>query len=277
MLKIVASLCFLVGGSNLLMAADNTINNVLEKAANGSHRSVQNINRNSFRHPVETLMFLGLEKGMTVIEISPGGLWYTEILAPALKDNGQLIAAGYDASVKGQPAYRYKQQKAMEARFVEQADIFGEVKIAKFSPPQSIQLGGAASADMVVTFRNTHGWVRDGIDSINYKAFYEVLAPGGILGVVQHRAVVTHDNFTGYLPEEQLINAAETAGFVLEARSEINANSKDTRDHPKGVWTLPPSLRLGDVDREKYLEIGESDRMTLRFRKPLKTVENSSL
>ena len=277
MLKIVASLCFLVGGSSFLMAADNTINNVLEKAANGSHRSAQNINRNLFRHPVETLMFLGLGKGMTVIEISPGGLWYTEILAPALKDNGQLIAAGYDASVEGQPAYRYKQQQAMEARFVEQADIFGEVKIAKFSPPQSIELGEPASADMVVTFRNTHGWVRDGIDSINYQAFYEVLAPGGILGVVQHRAATTHDNFTGYLTEAQIINAAEKAGFVLEAQSEINANPKDTRDHPKGVWTLPPSLRLGDVDREKYLEIGESDRMTLRFRKPRQSAVNSIL
>ena len=277
MLKIVASLCFLVGGSNLLMAADNTINNVLEKAANGSHRSVQNISRNVYRHPAATLKFLGLEKGMTVIEISPGGLWYTEVLAPVLKGNGQLIAAGYDASVEGQPAYRYKQQKAMEARFVEQADIFGEVKIAKFSSPQSIELGEPASADMIVTFRNTHGWIRDGIDSINYQAFYEVLAPGGILGVVQHRAAASHDSFTGYVTEEQIIKAAENAGFVLEARSEINANPKDTRDHPKGVWTLPPSLRLGDVDREKYLQIGESDRMTLRFRKPEQVTENSIL
>ncbi|NND39555.1 MAG: class I SAM-dependent methyltransferase [Pseudomonadales bacterium] len=246
-------------------------------AADGDHRSEKNRARNAYRHPVQTLAFFGLRDDMTVIEISPGGLWYSEILAPVLKDNGQFIAAGYDVAVPGQPAYRYKQTEAMLQRFANEPEHFGNARVVPFSPPLSGSLGLDASADMVLTFRNSHGWMRDGIAGQVYRAAFDVLKPGGVFGVVQHRgenrwlANTGSDSdrkISGYLPQSAVIAAAESVGFVLEATSEINANPKDSKDHPSGVWTLPPSLRLKEVDKEKYLAIGESDRMTLRFRKP---------
>ena len=243
----------------------------LAEAATGSHRSDKNIARNQYRHPVETLDFFGIESGMTVLEISPGGLWYTEVLAPALRDNGKLIVAGYDVNIPDQPKYRYRQQTAMLKRFKEQSKVFGQVEIVKFSAPQSVALGDDSSVDMVVTFRNFHGWIDDGIAADNMQAFYRVLKPGGILGVVQHRTPVPNPRpegrISGYVTESQILDLALDAGFVLEARSEVNANVNDSRNHPGGVWTLPPVLTLKDKDREKYLAIGESDRMTLKFRK----------
>ncbi len=249
------------------LMADTNLHSALEQAATGKHRSEANIARNQHRHPVETLSFFGLEKGMTVIEISPGGMWYTEVLAPALKGNGTFIAAGFDTEVKGAPGYHYRLTALLEDRIAKEP-VFSEVKIAKFSPPTSIQLGEKSSADMVLTFRNTHGWVRDGIAETAYQSFYDVLKPGGILGVVQHRGPAKRSGFTGYVTEQKVIELAEKAGFVLEEKSEINANPKDIKDYPENVWTLPPSLRLGEKNQEKYLAIGESDRMTLRFRKP---------
>jgi predicted methyltransferase len=254
-------------------AAENSpIASSITAASEGTHRSTDNIARNKYRHPTQTLEFFGLSDDMTVVEIHPGGLWYTEVLAPVLKDNGKLIVAGHDISIEGQPDYRYRQQASMEKRFSDQADIFGAVEIAIFSPPNSIALGEPQSADMVVTFRNFHGWIRDGVASVNMKAFYDVLKPGGVLGVVQHRSdkpePLASGKISGYVSEEKMIELAEAAGFVLEARSEVNANPKDSHQHPAGVWTLPPSLRLGDENREQYFNIGESDRMTMRFRKP---------
>jgi predicted methyltransferase len=217
-------------------------------------------------------MFFGLTADMTVVEIHPGGLWYTEILAPVLKADGQLIVAGHDTRIENQPDYRYRQQASMEQRFAEEADIFGEVSIVNFTPPDGIALGTPGSVDMVLTFRNFHGWIRDGVASVNMQAFYQVLKPGGVLGVVQHRTdtpgLLPSGKINGYASEAQMIELAKAAGFVLEARSQINANPKDTHQHPEGVWTLPPSLRLGEENRQTYTDIGESDRMTLRFRKP---------
>lgn len=253
-------------------AASETLVEAFAAAAVGDHRSAKHIARNAYRHPVETLDFFGIQPGMTVMEISPGGMWYTEILAPALKGRGQLIVAGYDVDIEGQPDYRYRQQKEMEQRFAQQPAHYSEVEIVKFSPPDSVQLGNSNSVDAVVTFRNFHGWIRDGIAESNLEAFFEVLKPGGILGVVQHRTdtmtLLPSGKINGYVSEEAVIELAEAAGFTLDAKSEINANAKDSHQHPKGVWTLPPSLRLGEQDRDKYLAIGESDRMTLRFRKP---------
>lgn len=235
----------------------------------GSHRSAENIARNPARHPVATLAFFGLEEDMTVLEANPGGLWYTEILAPVLRDEGRYIAATYDVSLPGAVEYQTLSYENMRKRFANEADVFGTPTIAKLSPPDSIDLGPDGSADMVLTFRNTHGWLRDGSAEAVYGAFFDVLKPGGVLGVVQHRAgPKTPEGFSGYVSQDQLIEIATAAGFVLEARSEINANPRDTADHPGGVWSLPPSFRLGDQDREKYAAIGESDRMTLRFRKP---------
>ncbi len=233
-------------------------------------RSPENIARNADRHPVETLAFFGLEDDMTVIEVLPGGLWFTEILAPVLREKGKLIAASFDMEAPGVVDYQKKAHELLLGRIAKEPGVFGRVEVAKLSPPNGIDLGPPGSADLVVTFRSTHGWLNGGVADQVYAAFFDVLKPGGVLGVEQHRAgpKTNREAFTGYVPEETLIAIAEKAGFVLEARSEINANPKDTADHPAGVWTLPPTLRLGDRDREKYVAIGESDRMTLRFRKP---------
>jgi predicted methyltransferase len=251
-------------------ASSDTIS-ALTAASIGAHRSAANIDRNRYRHPIETLNFFGLKQNMTVLEIHPGGLWYTEVLAPVLKADGKLVVAGHDVSIKDQPEYRYGQQARMEQRFVDEANIFSEVAIVKFTPPNSLQLGEPASVDMVVTFRNFHGWIRDGVAAVNMQAFYRVLKPGGVLGVVQHRTDKSHllpsGKINGYVNEEQMVKLAEAAGFTLEASSDINANAEDKHEHPEGVWTLPPALRLGDENRQTYLDIGESDRMTLRFKK----------
>jgi len=155
--------------------------------------------------------------------------------------------------------------------FEAQPDIYDQVELVYYSPPESASLGNAGIYDMVLTFRNTHGWVNNGQAQSVFAEFARVLKPGGVLGVVQHRAAEGTDPAvtakTGYVSEQAVIGLAQAAGLVLEARSEVNANPKDTRDHLEGVWTLPPSFRLDDVDREKYAAIGESDRMTLRFRK----------
>jgi predicted methyltransferase len=242
----------------------------IAKASVGSHRSEKNIARNVYRHPVETLSFFGLRSNMVVVEALPGGLWYSEILAPVLLDEGQYIAAGYDVSLPDPPEYRMRGHKYMLERFATEAEVFGPAKIATLTAPTSIDLGSPGSADMVLTFRSNHGWIRDDAIESVYAAFFEVLKSGGVLGVVQHRAGKSTDTsvFNGYVSQDRLIKLITAEGFVLEAVSEINANPKDKANYEGGVWTLPPSLRLGDENRAEYLVIGESDRMTLRFRKP---------
>lgn len=238
----------------------------------GEHRSESNKARNQYRHPVETLSFFGIKDGMTVMEIWPGGGWYTEILAPAIRDHGKFIVATWDTSVEGQPSYRYELPKKMEATFAKYPGVYDQVETEYFSPPESASLGEAESVDAILTFRNTHGWVNGGLAQDIFTEFARVLKPGGVLGVVQHRAEDGSDPAVtakqGYVSEAAVKELATNAGLVFEMSSEVNANPKDSRDHPKGVWTLPPSYRLGDEDREKYAAIGESDRMTLRFRKP---------
>lgn len=237
----------------------------------GPHRSDTNKARNQYRHPAETLEFFGIEDGMTVMEIWPGGGWYTEILAPAMRDHGKLIIATWDPEVEGQPSYRYELPKKMEEGFANNPEIYDQVSFEYFSPPGSPSLGQADSIDVVVTFRNTHGWVNGGLAQDIFNEFARVLKPGGLLGVVQHRADDGADPAVsakkGYVSEQTVKELAVNAGFEFEDNSEINANPKDSKDHPKGVWTLPPGLRLGDEDKAKYMAIGESDRMTLRFRK----------
>ena len=244
-----------------------SLDNALAAAAVGNHRSEKNIARNQYRHPVDTLVFFDLRAGQSVLEITPGGMWYTEILGPALKDSARLTVAGYDADIEGQPKYRYQLQNKMEQVLKEQTGLYGNVGIVKFSPPDTIELGSDGSYDRIVTFRNTHNWVRHGQADQVFAAFAAALKPGGKLGIVQHRAAdkQSENPMLGYVSEETVIALAEQAGLKLLARSEINANPADTRDHPNGVWTLPPILRLGEQDRDKYLAIGESDRMTLLF------------
>lgn len=237
----------------------------------GDHRSETNQARDKYRHPAETLAFFGIEDGMTVMEIWPGGGWYTEILAPAMRDHGTLIIATWDPQVEGQPSYRYELPKKMEQTFAQNPEVYDQVIFEFFSPPESPSLGDAESLDVIVTFRNTHGWIGAGQAQEIFNEFARVLKTGGILGVVQHRAEDGADPEVsakqGYVSEAAVKEIAANAGFEFIESSEINANPKDGRDHPKGVWTLPPSYSLGEEDKEMYAAVGESDRMTLRFRK----------
>lgn len=258
--------------SSTAWAGDTTFAERVAMGMEGQHRSAANKARDQYRHPAETLEFFGIKQGDTVMEIWPGGGWYTEILAPAMRDYGKLIIATWDPQVEGQPAYRYDLPKKMEENFAQHPEIYDQVTFEYFSPPGSPSLGDADSLDVIVTFRNTHGWVGNSQAQDIFNEFARVLKPGGILGVVQHRADDGSDPQVsakqGYVSEEAVKEIATNAGFKFESASEINANPMDTKDHPEGVWTLPPSLQLGDVDKEKYAAIGESDRMTLRFRKP---------
>jgi len=258
--------------SSAVLAGAASFAERVAKGMEGEHRSDANIARNQYRHPLETLEFFAIEEGMTVMEIWPGGGWYTEILAPAMRGHGKLVIATWDPEVEGQSAYRYELPEKMQETFAQHPGVYDQVAIEYFSPPESASLGEAESIDAVVTFRNTHGWVNGGLVQDIFNEFARVLKPGGILGVVQHRAKQGADPMVsskeGYVSEAAVKSYASNAGLVFEAGSEINANPRDNRDHPEGVWTLPPGLRLGNTDREKYLAIGESDRMTLRFRKP---------
>lgn len=239
-------------------------------ALDGAHRDEANKSRDSARHPRETLEFFGLSDGMTVVEVSPGGGWYTEVIAALMHENGTYYAAHHSLNAPGSYARnslgKYLQKLAADT------DVYGEVVITQLRPPEQVELAPAGSADMVVAFRNVHSWMRaDALDNI-LAAIHTALKPGGVFGVVQHRAAgditVEQIKESGYVPTSVVIEAAKNAGFELAGQSEINANPKDTADHPKGVWSLPPVLRGGDVDRERLVSIGESDRMTLKFVKP---------
>lgn len=240
------------------------------QALNGAHRSESHTARNTYRHPRETLEFFGLTPGMTVMEVSPGGGWYTEVLAPLLRGNGRLIAAHADANGG---AYSRRSLGGFLQKLAENHELYGSVEVTALQPPRATRPAAPESVDLAVAFRNVHSWLRMDQAEMHFAAIYDALKPGGVFGVVQHRglpgATLESMKNTAYVSEEYVIELAELAGFELEARSEINANPRDTKDYPKGVWTLPPSLREGEKDRARYLAIGESDRMTLRFRKPL--------
>lgn len=242
----------------------------LDAALASSTRDPKNVARDQYRHPRETLAFFGVKPTQTLIEITPGGGWYSEILAPYLKDGGHYVAAVYDDAVPNQPAYRYRQNKALRERFAN-ATVYGTPEVRGFDP-KAPSFGPAGSADVVLTFRNAHNWVDEGTADAYFKGFFDVLKPGGTLGVVDHRAKPGTDlekmKTSGYLTEALVIELAQKAGFKLQDKSEINANPKDAADHPNGVWTLPPSNQHDAKDDAKYKAIGESDRMTLRFVKP---------
>ncbi|GAB4125983.1 MAG: class I SAM-dependent methyltransferase [Wenzhouxiangellaceae bacterium] len=241
----------------------------IEAATYGSHRSPENRARDQYRHPIGTLSFFGLTDDMTVLEIWPGSGWYTEILAPVLRKNGKLIIASYDPNLPNQPDYRYQLHKELMGKFAGNPQVYDQVKAIAWSDPQTQSLNAAGQVDMILTFRSIHGWINDGVAKAVFEDFSEVLKPGGRLGIVQHRAPAGSDPRSsaemGYVPEATVVELAKAAGFSLVSKSEVNANPADDHDHPEGVWTLPPSLRLGDRNREEYLRIGESDRMTLLF------------
>lgn len=245
----------------------------LDASLAGAWRSADNRARDAARHPGETLRFFGVRPGQTVIEITPGsGAWYAEILAPYLHDSGRYIAAMVDpaAAAEGRARdYQQAQQTGLQARFDAEPAQFGRAHMVGFDPAAPV-FGPAGSADVVLTFRNVHNWRMSGQAEAMFKGFYEVLRPGGVLGVVEHRAGtdVADDDRSGYVAQSQVIALAQAAGFRVDGSSEINANPRDTRDHPNGVWTLPPSNRHEPQEAARYSAIGESDRMTLRFVKP---------
>ncbi|NQY37760.1 MAG: class I SAM-dependent methyltransferase [Alteromonadaceae bacterium] len=239
--------------------------NKLEQAISGEHRSAKNKNRDEYRHPGKTLSFFGFHSKMSVVEITPGGGWYTEILAPALKGTGKLYAAHYPDT--DEDNYYSRSRKRLEKKLASH-EVFSEVVLTNFIPKKTNEIAPANSADLVLTFRNLHNWGDEGMAAV-FNDAYAVLKKGGVLGIVEHRmpeAQNWKDNeSSGYVPESMVIKLATAAGFTLDSSSKINANPKDTASHPKGVWSLPPVLALKEKDKEKYLAIGESDRMTLKF------------
>ncbi|MGE0409805.1 MAG: class I SAM-dependent methyltransferase [Amphiplicatus sp.] len=250
---------------------------VLADVIAGAHRSAEEKARDQYRHPEETLLFFGAEPAMTIVEIWPGGGWYTNILAPFVaKGGGVYYAAGLN------PAASERTREAVEkfeAKYKTDPALYGEMRFTALGGEEPI--AAPASADLVLTFRNVHNWMNAGAAEANFKAFYDALKPGGVLGIVEHRAnedaSADFEGSSGYVKESTVKALAEAAGFEFEAASEVNANPADTKDHPFGVWTLPPVRRSSavageadpDFDRAKYDAIGESDRMTLKFRKPL--------
>jgi len=239
---------------------------VLQNAVSGDHRTAKNKARDQYRHPIETLKFFGFAPNMTVVEITPGGGWYTEILAPALKGSGKLYGAHYPDT--GADDYYSNSRKKLVKKLASDV-VFSEVVLTDFTPRQQSELAPQGTADLVLTFRNLHNWKDAGVEQV-FKDAFNALKPGGVLGVVEHRLPAGADAkvAVGYVSEANTIKQAKAAGFRFAASSEINANAKDLAEYK--VWTLPPSLALKDKDRAKYLAIGESDRMTLKFVKPAK-------
>jgi predicted methyltransferase len=243
------------------VAAPKTI----AEAVADARRKPANVARDKYRHPVETLTFFGISPASTVVEIYPGGGWYTEILAPLLRERGRYIAAT-------QPPSKYR--AATEALIASDPARFDKVTMTVLDPGKPSAIAPAGTADAVLTFRNVHNLIMEGDAAARqaFADFYKALKPGGVLGVVDHRlpegADAAREKSSGYVKRSTVVRFAEAAGFKLDAESEINANPRDTADWPKGVWTLPPTLAEGEANRTKYLAIGESDRMTLRFIKP---------
>ncbi|MCE9572345.1 MAG: methyltransferase domain-containing protein [Deltaproteobacteria bacterium] len=241
----------------------------LRAALAGSLRTEAERARDGARHPAETLTFFGLRPDQRVVELWPGAGFYTAILAPYLADHGALAVTVFDPA--GDPAAENTQEARATLARLGSSPLFAKVVAQRIAVPE-LTLGADGSADLVLTFRNVHNWIPADIAPDVFRAVARVLKPGGVLGVVDHRAA--HDltaeevGKTGYVSEAQVIALAEAAGLVLEARAEINANPRDTKDHPNGVWSLPPTYAGKDVDRARFAAIGESDRMTLRFRKP---------
>ncbi len=232
----------------------------LAKAVASEHRTPAFVERDKYRHPQEVLEFAGIKPTQTVVEISPGGGYWTEILAPYLKDKGTYYTA---LSARGMENWNKK--------LADNKAHWGDVKVTEFTKDK-YDVAPAGSADLVITSRNVHNWMGAGFVDEAFAAFYKALKPGGILSVEEHRARDDQPqdpkSVNGYVREDYTIALAEKAGFKLLGKSEVLANPKDTKDWPQGVWTLPPVLRLGDTDREKYLAIGEADNYLLKFQKP---------
>jgi predicted methyltransferase len=240
----------------------------LAKAVASEQRSPDFVARDKYRKPEQVLEFIGVKPNMTVVEIAPGGGYWTEILGPYLHDKGTYYTAITPRSA-GEKAAAAADK--WQAKLDSDKAHLGKVKIGDFGGGK-FEPGPAGSADVVATFRNVHNWMAAGTAEQAFASFYKTLKPGGILGVEEHRAPTDKPQdpkaSNGYVREDYVIALAEKAGFKLVSRSDLLNNPKDTKDHPKGVWTLPPTYAMGDQDRAKYQAIGEADNMLLKFQKP---------
>ena len=244
----------------------------LEQAIASPSRTEAYRARDVYRHPLKTLQFFGVRPDMTVVEIWPSNAWYTEILAPYLHDQGKYYAAGSAASLPNASDETRRAVAVFQQRLDADPARYSGVTVTEFRPPLRTEICPPGSADLVLTFRNVHNWISGGYEQDAFNAFYTALKPGGVLGVVEHRAkpytTLEQTKKTGYVNEAYVKALAANAGFRFVAGSSINDNPKDKKDYPDGVWTLPPTYTLGDKDKAKYRAIGESDRMTLKFVKP---------
>ena len=240
------------------------------------HRSEESRYRDDFRNPQDVFTFFDIKPTDTVLEVWPGNGWYSEILGPYLKDSGQLIAATFSTTNQNSDDKRkaFWSRVALEYREkVSDKSIYGDVIFTELDPPEALDVATPDSVDIALIIRSLHIWDENGDLLIGLKAVYDAVKPGGTLGVIQDRADSISDISSmageGYLAQDYVIAAAEKIGFEFVASTEINANPKDSKNYPRGVYTLPPTLAMGALDQELYLNIGESDRMTLKFRKPL--------
>ena len=256
-------LCLLILAAGPALADDAA----LKAAIANDARTTSQKARDQYRHPYETLTFFGIKPDMTVVELWPFGGWYTAILAPYLQDQGKLIEANLDP--ESAPANELSANIQLQKMLTSRPDIYGKVEVVPLSLTKP--LAPAGSVDMVLTFRNIHNWTWDNQEKTVFEQAYKALKPGGILGVVEHRnddPMAKPKPGQAYVGKQWAIGLIESVGFKLAGESDINANPKDTKDYPRGVWTLPPEYAMGDKDRAKYAAIGESDRFTLKFVKP---------
>ena len=266
---VAAALSLLLAGGCASTTTRTETATQLDRILSSPHRPEANRARDVYRHPKETLLFFGIRPEMTVVEVVPAGGWYTQILAPLLRDRGRYLAAMAPLMESNQNSVR--QHTNFRALLDSAPEMLAKTQIVPFDPGR-VAIGPPGSVDMVLTFRNIHNWMAQESAEAAFTDMYRVLKPGGVLGVVEHRGnpAVPQDPRarSGYVNQDYAIRLIQAAGFRLVATSEINANPRDTKDYPGGVWTLPPVLSQGETDRAKYVAIGESDRFTLKFVKP---------
>ena len=254
--------------SLMLGCSNSSTDQLIDEVLKAEHRTPSYVERDKFRHPKETLLFFGLNPEQSIIEITPGYGWYAEILAPLIRNKGQYYYASLELHEKINPFF-VKMENSFKEKMKKNPNVYDQLRWVHFNPKQP-NFSPDGPVDMVLTFRNVHNWAKAGTTKAMFDGFAKALKPGGILGVVEHRAKpgtsLEKQIQSGYMTEDYVIQMAEDAGFILEEKSEINANPKDSSDHPKGVWNLLPSLRgVADEDKANIISIGESDRMTLKF------------
>jgi predicted methyltransferase len=260
-------LYLLTSAASMIASAAPTGDKALASAVADPARTPKYVARDPARHPIEELTFFGVKPGMTVVELWPGGGYWTEILGPYLKASGHY----YAAAAVGEGPGEDKATSAWKDRVSAQKDHLGTIVLTELGKDH-YEVAPPGSADLIVTFRNLHNWMDGGYADEALKAFFKALKPGGVLGVEDHRGRDDQPQDpkakSGYVRQDYAIALIRKAGFEFVSASEIDANPKDTKIWPEGVWTLPPTLALGDKDREKYVAIGEADNFVLKFRKP---------